>query len=1007
MSEEKLESRCFTYKGGHLNALSVEAARDGPLSEVQTLCLQRNRALKEPADAAALATTLADLCNLQILDVSSCALGDASVCSLAPGMRHLSNLKRLQLSCNSFGASGVQALVKEAFPSLVELHDLAVDSCSLDAAATSELAGGLPSLVKLKALRMGGNNDVGAQGFKALREQAFPQIAATLKELDLQALQGLSVTATATELGRGLPILSGLKLLDVSKCGLTPASLQVLCTGLGELQNLETLRLACNRLGKEGCSALATGPFSQLQKLKELNASRCGLDKECMKELAPGLGHLLALERLILLGNPMDKAGAVALGDVSALQRLINLQELDVSYCGLGYMPMTKLAPAFAPLVKLKHLILAGNEFGTDGCEALAEKCLKHLTELRILDIRNCDIAKPAVEALAPAVLELRYLEKVDIGWDKQTAKFVKHLKRAKNSEEAEPARFPEYKRLNLNSSEAGELTKELASSLQHFPNLEILSFRGTQIIEKSAVALCGVDALPILTRLRELNISRCKIKHGAMKELAPGLGKLIALQVLNMQDNELGTPGAVALAEKTFPYLTQLRDLVVSNCDLEGAAFVALAPGLQHLQELTRLHMVGNEMGNDGARALANIALPCLVKLIEFNASFCSISADAMEELTNGLKHAVMLQVLILSCNDFGAPGVLAIAKYLLPHLSQLRKLDIQLVEMSINGEDVDPGFLQEVAPALAQATNLESLQLMGNKLGMPGTQAILVGVLPHLKKLKELDLSYVGMDTEAMLLFVPVLCELINMEILNLRNNKFGREGAIAMGTEVLPKMKKLKNLDLRMCGLEEVGGIESLFPGIAQLYNLEVVEFGDKRLLVDFVGAMACRPVEASEMGKAPQLRSFKELKLDGVKLDGDSMIEITPGLSHLTDLEVLSLRNNELGVEGAAALGTALMKLTKLRELYLAQCSLDDTCIELLVPSLKQLLFLEKLNFVGNKELTPEAAKLLASEVLPHLRHLKEVSVMDCAVGSDGVDALEDAVIHQAVVNYTGM
>mmetsp|Transcript_142840 Transcript_142840/g.252180 ORF Transcript_142840/g.252180 Transcript_142840/m.252180 type:complete len:1006 (-) Transcript_142840:79-3096(-) len=1005
MAREDCPRLCFTYTGGPFESLCTEASKIGSLAELETLLLPRNRGLKDSKEAAALATAFSKLCNLKTLDLSSCTLGWQAASTLAPGFRHLLNLKRLLLSDNTIGPTGFQALAKEAFPSLAELKELGLDSCGIDTAAAREAAAGLRSLQKLEVLRIGGSNEFGEEGMQALGEQAFPALAATLKELDCKALQGFGEAATVEEFGNTLGKLAALCSLDVSRCGLDSSSVQHLCTGLGELSKLETLRMGYNRLGAEACRSLSMGPLLRLEALKVLDISRCAINAEAMKELAPGLGHLCSLEKLLLVGNVLEKEGCAALADASAIQRLINLQELDVSWCGLGYKPIKNLARGLVPLVKLQRLILVGNEFGTDGCEVLAETCLMHLVSLRVLDIRNCEIAKPAVEALAPALVDLQDFENLVIGWDKQTAKYVKYLKKARNVPQVDgsteqqaapkPVVFPKYKKLSLNSCEAAEITKDLAASLQHFPNIEILSFRGTPIIEKSSTALCEGNSLPLLLRLRELNISRCSLKPPAMKELAPGLGKLRTLQVLNMQDNELSTIGATALAEEVFPQVTDLRELVLSNCDLEGAGFSALAPGLKHLGQLTRFAMVGNEIDADGARDLTNGALPFLVKLTEFNASFCSITAEAMEELALGLKHNILLEILILSCNDFGAAGVKALAKETLKHLGRLRKLDIQLVELDITKPDFDMGILEEVVPGLAQVSTLEHLHFMGNKLGLPGTEALTVGAFPNLTRLKELDVSFCNMDKDAFLVFVPALCKLIDLETLNLRNNKFGREGAEELGRQVLAKLKKLRSIDLRMCGLDEAG-IETLFPSVGQLWNLEVLELGDKRLQVDFIVTLA--------KWATPQLRSFKDLKLDGVELDGDQMIEVAPGLGHLTDLEVLSLRNNKLEGEGAGALATALQRLPKLRELHISQCGFDDTCIELLVPSLKQLHALEKLNFVGNP-FGVEAAKLLASEVLPHLRHLKELNVMNVGVEEAGLAAMEEVVSHQAVVTYT--
>ena len=165
-----------------------------------------------------------------------------------------------------------------------------------------------------------------------------------------------------------------------------------------------------------------------------------------------------------------------------------------------------------------------------------------------------------------------------------------------------------------------------------------------------------------------------------------------------------------------------------------------ALTNKLLSLTNLTSLTLWGNDIGDQGAQALA--ALTNLASLDLWRNRIGDQGAQALATLTN-------LASLNLRENDIGDQGAQALAT--LTNLSSL----------NLRGNDIgDQG-----AQALAALTNLSYLELGYNHIGDQGARA-----LATLTNLSSLDLGSNGIGDQG----AQALAALTNLSSLNLRNNK-----------------------------------------------------------------------------------------------------------------------------------------------------------------------------------------------------------------------------------------
>ena len=155
---------------------------------------------------------------------------------------------------------------------------------------------------------------------------------------------------------------SGLRELWLARTAIGPEGLRSLASA-PHLQQLEVLDLGGNKLGVTGGQVLAG---ASLTGLRHLDLSRCGVDEASLVAL---LARLTAPERLLLANNGIGDIGA---REIAVHTEWTGLRELDVRDGNIGASGMVALASA-PQLAGLTHLEIGGNRPGEPGWRALVD----------------------------------------------------------------------------------------------------------------------------------------------------------------------------------------------------------------------------------------------------------------------------------------------------------------------------------------------------------------------------------------------------------------------------------------------------------------------------------------------------------------------------------------------------------------------------------------------------------------------------------------------------------
>ena len=302
-------------------------------------------------------------------------------------------------------------------------------------------------------------------------------------------------------------------------------------------------------------------------------------------------------------------------------------------------------------------------------------------------------------------------------------------------------------------------------------------------------------NALHSLGRLTHLSLSgSIGVGKKAADTLAPALGSLKTLQLLDLSHTDLGAEGAALLAP-AIESLTSLQHLDISHAGLDyGAGIQQPIPsdflGLKSLSNLLSLNLSGNNLGAGGASQLAQAITHCS-KLTHLNLSGDSLSDVGIAIMAPAaVKSVPLLQHLNLSGNKLGRRGATKLA----PALHSMSKT-LDSLDLSNNfgwlGEEETEGIVI-LAPAIRALASLRSLSLRCTGLGVKEVAVLepTLAALKHCIRLQQLDLSGNGLEAEALVSSVipALLPGLTTLQRLKLCNNGLDDEQQQVVTEEVV---------------------------------------------------------------------------------------------------------------------------------------------------------------------------------------------------------------------------
>jgi len=313
---------------------------------------------------------------------------------------------------------------------------------------------------------------------------------------------------------------------------------------------------------------------------------------------------------------------------------------------------------------------------------------------------------------------------------------------------------------------------------------IELLCLSNNAICSDGAMVVC--EAALRCVHLHTLELNQCKIDAKACKSFAKMLTKHKALKKMYLNDNSLGSQGAIefCVGASEAPALTVVH--IARNEIFTAQAAEAIGEMMRSCTTLTEVNLSGNCIDPTGAPFVGGAIEHSHVLTMHLeDMGFNEMSID--DFLDHGAAETQDLQVMNLSGNPVGDEGLGIIAEC----------LSIGLTDLALSKCGLTEASQATLLNLVSLSPNLRSLDLSNNVLGPTGCADMVTWMMQNEKEsfsLRSLELANCGMGDEGLVNLVPVLGSL---SYLGLRSNQITSSGLEAVMNSL--QMIQLKCLDL----------------------------------------------------------------------------------------------------------------------------------------------------------------------------------------------------------------
>ncbi|XP_051726851.1 uncharacterized protein LOC127500029 isoform X42 [Ctenopharyngodon idella] len=943
-----------------------------------------------------------------------------------------SNLIELDLSGNKLENSGMEKICHLFKNTQCRLERLKLCDCGLTEENCSALATVLRSNSSLKELDIS-NNNLQDSGVKKL-QNALENTNCTLEKLRLSdcSIREEGYKALASAL-RSNPS----HLIELDLTGNDPGQ-----SGVKELDDLlrdqkcqlNTLRFL-GRDADEACQFVTGIVVKNPLLLRELNLSERELGDRNVKQIAALLQDKHCTVKTLQMNNNSITAEGCAALTSAFNSNPSNLIELDLSGNKLGNSGMEKICLLLKKTqCKMEKLKLSDCSITEEGYKALASALRSNPSHLTELDLTGNDPGQSGVKELNN-LLQDEHCSLKSIKFLKSTAamEVCEYLTKVLGKS---PLLLTE---LDLSEVKLGDLDGEKFSALlmDSHSKVEKIKLNNCKLTEKSCSVLATV--LSSKTILKELNLNNSRLLDSRVKEICEGLKKS-TLKILKLSECDLTEESCSALASVLSSDSSYLKDLDLSNNNLQDSVVKLFSDGLKNNCKLEKLRLSDCSITEEGYKALASALRSNPSHLIELDLTGNDPGQSGVKELNDLLQN----QNCQLKTLRFLGPAADEACQYLIGIMGKnpliLRELNLSECELKdtrvhqiaallkdkhcklntliLNNSDITAEDCCVLTEALnTNPSNLTELNLSGTKLRDSGMKIFSTLFENEQCRLEKLKIKCISITAEGCAALTSAFnSNPSNLIELDLSGNKLGNSGVTQISTLLGNSECALQILRLSICSITEEGYkalASALRSNPSHLIELDLTgndpgQSGVKELddllqdqncqlkTLRFLGPeadKACQYIRGI-VGENPLL--LRALNLSERKLRDTRVNQIAALLKdkHCT-VNTLMLNNNSITAEGCVALTSAFnSNPSNLKELDLSGNKLGNSGIEKICHLLENIQCrLEKLK-LSDCSISKEGYKALASALRSNPSHLIELDLTGNDPGQSGVKELHD-------------
>jgi Ran GTPase-activating protein (RanGAP) involved in mRNA processing and transport len=333
----------------------------------------------------------------------------------------------------------------------------------------------------------------------------------------------------------------------------------------------------------------------------------------------------------------------------------------------------------------LSALVLDACRLGPGGMTGLA-RGLASNTSLRTLSAINNGGGLEAAAALAQALPHNNSLQELFLSYNHFGDTGLELLCESLASNQGVAV-------LRVADNNAGERALlALAAALAVNHSLVSLDVSGNAAVSLAACAALG-RSLALNTRLERIVCRVARIGAPQMSALVDGMLKCgvrrnRSLRGLNLAGNDLGAEGAEALARLLCNDRVDLECIDLSGNEVGDAGMLHLSKGLEYNTRLLRLRLCNNSIGPVGAARLGQALACCqttsMLEMLDLSGNM--LSDEGVIRLCEGLRNNRHLKKLSLANNAVGPQGAGALVGLLTASLN-LQHLSLEENPLDVAG--------------------------------------------------------------------------------------------------------------------------------------------------------------------------------------------------------------------------------------------------------------------------------------------------------------------------------
>ena len=767
-------------------------------------------------------------------------------------------------------------------------------------------------------------------------------------------------------------------------CVLNQAILRIIIQALQTLSSLQYVDLSTNKIDYELASdvnVLITNnrklkrlKFSQLmhcfqylknylekiEGLKSLSINCCSFTRQDAAKLVIAISNSKIQE--LNLSNckvPSDQL-------LSILSCSIELKWLDLSNCQLHAKTIERIASVLKQMKHLQHVNLSANIMMSTAISEMAAM-IKNNQDIQVLSLPNCILDQRVLRIIIQAMQTVSLFQYVDFNnntVDDELASDV-GLFIAKN------IKLTEFKFSKLTLNQSG--FQHLNNYLVKIKGLTRVNIIGCSFIGHNAVKLvtvisnnpeiqelnlsnCTIPAnqswpmFSCITKLKNLNLSRCLLQPSEIKKIFGILKQMKCLQHVNLSGNimESDAINDVAAMIKSNEHI---QSLSLPNCIINKEDFKVIIQAMQNVSSLQYADFNNNEVNDELASDVA-ILFTKNNKLKEFKISQLTLNQSGFQHLNNYLvKIKGLTRVNIIGCSFIEHIAVKLVTA--INNNPEIQELNLSNCLLPTNQWSM-----------LSCITKLKYFNLSRCALLSHETKDIF-GILKSMKCLQHVDLSGNFMESDAINDVAAMIRNNEHIQSLSLPNGIINKEDF----KFIIQAMQTVSSLQYIEFSTNEIDNelasdISSIFVSNSKLqelnfYRLTLKQSGFQHLVMHFAKLKGIECLGISDCtftiedvvylkNMIGNNHKIEKLMISNCKLIGHEVI-MADNIGRYDQLETLELKN-------VSAINPYIHNMlscsSKLKQITLCNCQLRPDEIKQILIVLKYMINLECVDLSGN-------------------------------------------------------